>query len=75
MPDPLFRRAKQAMARRGMTFREMVIDALEQSLAEKHEPFVLRDESAGYSAREGERVTSVDINRAIDTLRDPERGL
>lgn len=72
MPDSLMKRAKGAMAKRGMTFRALVIDALEQSLRDHPEPFVLKEASAGYKARKGAGVSGEQINQAIDELRQPK---
>lgn len=75
MPDNLFRRAKSVMAKRRMTFRSLVIDALEQALDEQRpEPFVLREASAGYKVNKRGGVSNHDINRAIDETREPRRG-
>jgi len=72
MPDNLFRRAKAVMAKRGVTFRALVIDALEQSLDEKNATFALRDASAGYAVKSRDAVSTGDINRAINDLREPK---
>ncbi|HMP72622.1 MAG TPA: hypothetical protein PKE55_05095 [Kiritimatiellia bacterium] len=61
------------MAKRGLTFRTLVIDALEKSLAEKPTTFVLRDASAGYASKSRSSVSSADINRVIDDLREPRQ--
>ncbi len=62
------------MAERGVTFRSLVIDALEQALAEKPaRPFVLREASAGYSAAGTHKVSRKAINKAIDDSREPGR--
>ena len=75
MPDALFRRAKVRMAERGVTFRSLVIDAVEQALAERPaSPFVLREASAGYGAGRKEKVSRKAINRAIDEGREPRRS-
>lgn len=75
MPDALFRRAKSVMTKRGMTFRSLVIDALEQSLDDQHQkPFILRDASAGYAIGKRVGVSSQDVNRVIDETREPKRG-
>jgi hypothetical protein len=74
MPDALFRRAKVRMAERRVTFRSLVIDAVERSLAEKPaRPFVLREASAGYVADRKEKVSRKAVNRAIDESREPRR--
>ena len=59
------------MAKRRITFKALVIDALEKSLRGSTEPFVLRDASAGYPSSTNDGVTSKEINRAIDELRQP----
>lgn len=75
MPDALFRRAKSVMAKRRMTFRSLVIDALELALDEQRpEPFVLREASAGYMVKKRGGVSSRTINQAIDETREPRRG-
>ena len=74
MPDDLLKRAKGVMVERGMTFRALVIDALEQSLQDRPESFVLRDAVAGYAPVEGSAISSGQINRAIDDLREPKGG-
>ncbi|HMO50156.1 MAG TPA: hypothetical protein PKE26_05485 [Kiritimatiellia bacterium] len=74
MPDQLVRRAKSVMAKRGITFRSLVIDALEQALEETPgKPFVLRDASAGYTANRRQRISSQTINQTIDQTREPYR--
>jgi len=76
MPDALLRRAKTVMAKRGMTFRSLVIDALEQALDEdKSKPFVLREAAAGYTVNKRNGVSRHDINEAIDDLREPRRRM
>jgi len=75
MPDALFRRAKTVMAKRRMTFRSLVIDALEQALDERQSGrFVLREASAGYKADKQKGVSSKAINLAINETREPRRG-
>ncbi|MBN1961611.1 MAG: hypothetical protein JW841_11750 [Deltaproteobacteria bacterium] len=69
MPDSLFERVRQAVAKRGITLRELVIDSLERSLAEKPPPFVLRDAAAGYLAESNQTVSNDTINKAIDEQR------
>jgi len=76
MPDALFQRAKSVMAKRRMTFRSLVIDALEQALDDQRsERFVLRDASAGYRADRRGGVSNQSINQAIDASREPRRGM
>lgn len=50
-----------------MTFRALVISALEQAVDEEAEPFVLQDASAGASGKVP--VSCEAINRAIDNQR------
>jgi len=72
MPDALFRRAKMVMAKRGMTFRSLVIDALEQALDEnRSKAFVLREASAGYAVDKKGGVSRQNINKKIDEIREP----
>ncbi|MBU0679324.1 MAG: hypothetical protein KJ626_14590 [Verrucomicrobia bacterium] len=72
MPDNLMTRAKRVMVERKITFRALVIDALEQVLQEKQKPFILKEAAAGYDAGGGARVSAEKINRAIDDMRDAE---
>lgn len=53
-----------------MTFRALVIDAVERVLEAPPVAFKLRDASAGAKARNG-GVTSESINRGIDESRGP----
>lgn len=69
IPDALMERAKRVAARRKMTLRRLMLDALEQSLREHSGPFRLDDASAGDPA---EVVDASEINRVIDEQR--ERG-
>jgi len=74
MPDALFRRAKTVMAKSGMTFRSLVIDALERALDENRATaFVLREASAGYTVNKKGGVSRHAINEAIDENREPRR--
>lgn len=73
LPDSLLERIRPVLASRKMTFRALVIDAVEQALARETPPFRLRDASAGYSGK-GAKITSKKINQAIDDQRNfPER--
>lgn len=75
MPDVLFQRAKTMMAKRRMTFRSLVIDALERALDDQRSGrFVLREASAGYTADKRGGVSSKSINQTIDETREPRRG-
>lgn len=67
MPDDLLERARPLLAERKMTFRALVIDAVERVLEAPAVDFKLRDASAGASGR----VSSKAINSAIDKMREP----
>ena len=69
MPDKLMSRVKCVIAQRKITFRSLVIDALENSLNEDNPLFVLRDASAGYNVERKSSVATKTINRAIDENR------
>ena len=60
-------RAKRCMLERKVTFRALVISALEQAMAEDAEPFVLQDAAAGTTGRVS--VSCEAINQAIDDQR------
>lgn len=73
MPDRLLKRVKQVAAERQTTFRALVVDALERSLAEKPRSFKLRDASVGPKPRRkgsSEEVSTKAINEAIDAQRE-----
>jgi hypothetical protein len=70
MPDKLMSRVKQVVAQRNITFRALVIDALEQSLNVEKAPFVLREASVGYDTHGKGGVSSETINNAIDENRE-----
>ena len=70
MPDEIMARARRAMAKRHVTFRELVVDALQTSLRDDSPPFVLRDAAAGVSRSRQAGVSSEAINRAIDEQRE-----
>lgn len=70
MPDQLLRRVKKVGLERNMSFRAMVIDALERTLEEPSVGFRLRDASVGTKARAINKVSAEAINRAIDNQRD-----
>lgn len=72
MPNALMLRAKEEVARRGMTFKELVIDAVERALNERPRAFTLRDASAGCQPTQAEAVTADQVNCAIDALREPD---
>lgn len=67
IPDPLMEQAKRVAARRKTSLRRLVLDALEQSLSEKPQAFVLRDASAGDVTG---KVDASSINQAIDDQRE-----
>lgn len=74
VPDALLKRARPVLARKGLTLRAVVIDALERLLApDAAEAFRLRDASAGYSPGAGAHVSNEEINRTIDDVREPTR--
>jgi len=58
------------LAERKMTFRALVIDALERSIATPPASFKLRDASAGHAGADG-KVSSEAINHAINEAREP----
>ena len=70
MPDDLLRRAKPLLIERKMTLRALVIDALERAIEAPATTFRLRDASAGHPAQ-GRGVSSREINRAINEVREP----
>jgi hypothetical protein len=69
IPDRLFERAKTELARRQMTLRAVVVDALERMLVPEPQTFQLRDASVGGYA--SGRVSNDAINRAIDDFGEP----
>lgn len=71
IPDALFERAKPALAKRQMTLRALVVDALEQLLAPPQRGFRLRDASTGHLPESEEPVGNDAINRAIEELGEP----
>ena len=68
MPDDLLRRIRPLLAERKMTFRALVIDALDRVIETRPVSFRLRDASVG---EDSAGVSSEAINRAIDTAREP----
>jgi hypothetical protein len=75
MPDDLMKRVKQETARRQITFRTLVIDAVEKALENEPEPFVLREAAAGFKSKKGEGLSSNQVNEAIGRLHDPRPKL
>jgi hypothetical protein len=73
IPDSLMKRVKKSIQGKNLTFRSVVISALEKSLAEECRPFQLRDASVGEAGRNA--VSSEEINRAIEELSEPEFSL
>lgn len=69
MPDDLFKRVKPLLAIRKMTFRALVIDAVERAIEAPTAAFRLRDASAGHPA-DDTAVSNDVINRAIDDARE-----
>lgn len=73
MPDRLLKRVKQVATERKTTFRALVVDALERSLAEKPPAFKLRDASVGPKPGQkesNEAVSAQTINAALDAQRE-----
>jgi len=70
VPDDLLKRVKPLLAERKMTFRALVIDAVERAIEVPAVSFRLRDASAGH-AGEGTPVSSEAINLAINEAREP----
>jgi hypothetical protein len=68
MPDDLLKRVRPLLAERKMTFRALVIDAIDRVIEARPVPFKLRDASAG---EDSAGVSSEAINRAIDEARGP----
>ena len=70
VPDDLLKRVKPLLAERNMTFRALVIDAVERAIEVPVVSFRLRDASAGRAGKDT-AVSSEAINRAIDEARQP----
>ena len=70
VPDDLLKRARPLLAERKMTFRALVIDAVERAIATPPVSFRLRDASVGHTG-DGGGVSNESINRAIDQAREP----
>jgi len=73
VPKELLERARVVMVKRGMTFRALVLDALEQALGAESAPFSLRDASAGTPAGREGGVSPERINEAIEEQRKVRR--
>ena len=70
VPDDLLKRARPLLVERKMTFRALVIDAIERVIEAPPVSFRLRDASVGYSG-DDRGVSSESINRAINEAREP----
>ena len=70
VPDDLLKRVKPLLVERKMSFRALVIDAVERAIEVPAASFRLRDASAG-QAGDGAAVSSEAINRAINEAREP----
>lgn len=68
IPDLLVKRIKSHTAERSISFRSLVIAALEKELAGDNGSFRLRDASAG-DPKKG-LVSSEKINQDLNTIRD-----
>lgn len=69
VPDELLERVRPLLAERRMTFRALVIDAVERAISAPSVSFKLRDASAGHVGIDG-AVSSDAINRTINELRE-----
>lgn len=69
MPDSLMQRVKAVSVSRKTSFRALVIEALEKSLAQSESSFELPDASAG-KAKKKPQVTASQVNAEIDQLRE-----
>jgi len=69
LPDALLVRIKSRLHEQNITFRALVISALEQTLKEDTNPFQLRDASVGTLSQDP--VSAEEINRMIDEQREP----
>lgn len=70
VPDELLKRVRPVLAERKMTFRALVIDAVERAIQAPATSFRLRDASAGH-AGDDSAVSAEAINHAIDAAREP----
>lgn len=70
VPDDLLNRVRPFLEARKMTFRALVIDALDRAIETPRVSFSLRDASVG-CAEDDAGVSSEAINRAIDEARAP----
>jgi hypothetical protein len=70
VPDDLLKRVRPILAERNMTFRALVIDAVERAIQAPLAAFRLRDASAGHGG-DDTAVSGEAINHAIDAAREP----
>ena len=69
LPDSLMNRVKLRLSEQKLSFRALVISALEQALHDEPKPFRLRDAAVG--AASDEKVSNATINRVMDDQRSP----
>jgi hypothetical protein len=69
LPDALLARIKSRLHKQNITFRALVISALEQTLKEETKPFQLQDASVGNPSQNP--VSAEEINRIINEQREP----
>ena len=69
LPDSLMKRAKHCIAERKLTFRSLVISALEQALDEEVAPFKLRNAAVGKGNTSSDSISNATINDAINAQR------
>ncbi len=74
LPDSLMKRAKHCIAERKLTFRSLVISALEATLDKEVEPFKLRNAAVGKNNTPNNIISNATINDAIDTQRNTSFG-
>ncbi len=72
LPESLMDRVKSRLSEQKLTFRALVIAALEQALHDEPKPFLLRDVAVGPAS--GEKVSNATINRTMDDQRSPSFG-
>ena len=68
LPDILVKRIKALTTEKNITFRSLVITALEKELDEEKFSFVLRDASVGSPTKDP--ISNEEINRHLDDARD-----
>jgi len=72
LPDGLIQKAKKRMHKTNQTLRSLVITGLEKVLEEEQKPFRLRDASVG--PQDARKVTSEEVNQAVDAQREDRFG-